>query len=361
MRREFLLLFILCVLFFSQVPTSSSAQQPDETSNYFTLAIEATDWITEFQFTPMGSSWGTPYNNSKVWGLDPFVYVNGTITGGYPKIPAGGKQTLGYLIGGHDSGEAASAALEAYLHTHNEKYLHLFQVYLDYFKRSQMPSRFVYTDTVSVHADKNVTLDNSGYFAEQVNIDAGPDSIYGTADDDVRLVAVFPAVEHGNPIAYALVLYYKLTKDPEALDMLKRYDDWLIRSQIKEGDYVGALPVTQYHYHIAGWKPRMFETTQSAWILAEIYSLTEDEKFLEAAERTVAYMLQKQYTKNNNWNDTKIVGALPYEWRSEEYNPSVLTNHAGYTLMAWFKLYELTGKEEYLDAAANYADWLLSM
>ncbi len=145
MRREFLLLFILCVLFFSQVPTSSSAQQPDETSNYFTLAIEATDWITEFQFTPMGSSWGTHYNNSKVWGLDPFVNVNGTITGGYPKIPAGGKQTLGYLIGGHDSGEAASAALEAYLHTHNEKYLHLFQVYLDYFKRSQMPSRFVYT------------------------------------------------------------------------------------------------------------------------------------------------------------------------------------------------------------------------
>jgi len=363
LKKEFFFIFAILLLF--QFPVSSYPQQPPGASNYFRPAIEATDWITQFQFTPLGSSFGVPYNNSKVWGLDPFVYVNGTITGGYQKIPAGERQTLGYQIGGHDSGEAAYAALEAYLYTGDAKYLEIFNVYLDYFKRSQIPSRYVDTEPASADADALI-LDNSGYFAEQVNADTGPDGIFGTGDDDIRLMAIFPAAEHGNPIAYALMLYYKITKDPEAMDMIEKYGDWLVRSQIKQGNYTGAFPVTQYYYQIKGWQPRMFETTQSAWMLAEMYPLTDDQKFLEAAESTAKYMQKRQYTHSNTWNDTKIVGALPYEWQSqedkhEEYNPNVLTNHAGYTLMAWLRLHQITGNEEYLASAVKYADWLLSM
>jgi rhamnogalacturonyl hydrolase YesR len=363
LRKE--ILFLITILLLLPFPVSSYPEQSSEASNYFRLGIEATDWITEFQFTPLGSSFGIPFNNSMVWGLDPFVYTNGTVTGGYPEIPAGERQTLGYQIGGHDSGEAAYATLEAYLFTGDPVYLDKFNIYLDYFKRSQLPSRYVDTNSISENSS-NMTLDNSGYFAEQVNADAGQDGVFGTTDDDIRLVAAFPAAEHGNPIAYALMLYYKITNDPETLDMLEKYGDWLVRSQIKEGNYTGAFPVTQYYYHVKGWQPRMFETTQSAWILAEIYSLSKDQKYLEAAERTAKYMQERQYTDNNTWNDTLIVGALPYEWKAseekpQEYNPNVLTNHAGYALMAWLRLYEITEKEEYLTSARNYADWLLSM
>lgn len=362
LKKVFLLIAILLLLPF---PVSSYPQKQSEVSNYFRLGIEATDWTTEFQFTPPGSSFGIPFNNSMVWGLDPFVYTNGTVTGGYPEIPAGERQTLGYQIGGHDSGEAAYATLEAYLYTGDPVYLDKFNIYLDYFRRSQLPSKYVDTNPILENSG-NVTLDNSGYFAEQVNANAGPDNTFGTTDDDIRLVAAFPAAEHGNPIAYALMLYYKITNDPEALDMLEKYGGWLVRSQIKEGNYTGAFPVTQYYYHVKGWQPRMFETTQSAWILAEIYSLSKDPKYLEAAERTAKYMQERQYTHNNTWNDTKIVGALPYEWKAseekpQEYNPNVLTNHAGHALMAWLRLYEITEKEEYLTSARNYADWFLSM
>jgi hypothetical protein len=77
-------------------------------------------------------------------------------------------------------------------------------------------------------------------------------------------------------------------------------------------------------------------------------------------------MQERQYTNNNTWNDTKIVGALPYEWKAsedkqQEYNPNVSTNHAGYALMAWLRLYDITENQEYLTSARNYADWLLSM
>ena len=112
-----------------------------------------------------------------VWGLDPFVYTNGTVTGGYPEIPAGERQTLGYQIGGHDSGEAAYATLEAYLFTGDPVYLDKFNIYLDYFKRSQLPSRYVDTNSISENSS-NMTLDNSGYFAEQVNADAGQDGVF---------------------------------------------------------------------------------------------------------------------------------------------------------------------------------------
>jgi hypothetical protein len=323
------------------------------------LGIDATDWITSFQVTPLTSSWGIPYPDSRIWGLDPFYYDNGTITGGLTTaIVAGQKQTLAFLIGGHDAGEGASAALDAYLSTGDAKYLKIFDVYFNYFLDAQIPSANVTTpiETVTEVQGKNVTVFNGGMWAEQAQVTAGLNGAFGTNSDQIQLSSVFPAAEHGNPIATALIAYYRLTNDPVALQMLNRYGNWLVRSQIRSGEFAGAFPVTQYYWDI-GWKPRMFETTESAWILSELYILTHNQTYLDAAVAAGNFMISRQFV---NANDTHIEGALPYMSNETHYSFSVSTNHAGYTLLAWTQLFRLTNDTRFLIAAERYANWLMS-
>jgi len=352
------ILFLLLVTLTTVTPTLANSPPQSSQSEYSKLGIDATDWITSFQVTPLTSSWGIPYPDSRIWGLDPFYYDNGTITGGTGGIVAGQKQTLAFLIGGHDAGEGASAALDAYLSTGDVKYLKIFDVYFNYFQDSQIPSANV-TTPIETYADvqgKNVTVFNGGMWAEQAQVAAGLNGAFGTNSDQIELSSVFPAAEHGNPIATALIAYYRLTNDPVALQMLNRYGNWLVRSQIKSGEFAGAFPVTQYYWDI-GWKPRMFETTESAWILSELFILTHNQTYLDAAVAAGNFMVSRQFV---NANDTHIEGALPYMANETHYSSSVSTNHAGYTLMAWTQLFRLTNDTRFLIAAERYANWLMS-
>jgi len=323
----------------------------NDASKYFQTAIEAADWISSFQVTPLGSGWGIPYPDQRVWGFDPYYYSNGSITADTNGIQAGVRQQLAFLLAGHDAGLGADAVLNAYLATHDPKYLRIFQVYYDYFQRSQIPNNLTQASD-----NKGNTINNNGYWPEQVSMGAGPDRVFGTSDDQVQLGPVFPAAEHGNPIAATLIAYYRLSNDSTALRMLNRYGNWLINDQIKSGEYAGAFPVTQ-HYLAIGWKPRMYETTESAWVLCELYVLSGNRTYLNAAIAAGTYMMTKQFTASN---DTRIEGALPYESNGTRYNRNVSTNHAGFTLLAWTQLYRLTENTGFLKAAQRYADWLLS-
>jgi hypothetical protein len=316
--------------------------------------------MTSFQLTPPNTSTGIAYQDQRAWGLDPFYYDNGTITAGTAGIKAGERQTLAFLIGGHDSGLGASAALDAYVQTGDSRYLRIFNIYFDYFQHSQIPAARSRTPAIVVEnaSGREVTLDNAGVWAEQADVAAGPDRHYGTADDMTNLLAVFPSPEHGNPIAASLISYYRLTNDSRALQMLNRYGSWLTVTQVKRGNYSGAFPVTQYYWAL-GWKPRMFETTESTWILAELYLLTGNNTYLQSAIAGGQYMLLRQFT-SPEWVNTPVYGALPYEWNETKYTTSVSTNHAGFALLAWAQLFRLTGDHRFLAAAEKYADWLLS-
>ena len=356
--RFLLLLFVLLVALTTITPAFADSPPQPLQSEYSKLGIDATDWITSFQVTPLTSSWGIPYPNSLIWGLDPFYYDNGTITGGTGGIVAGQKQTLAFLIGGHDAGEGASAALDAYLSTGDAKYLKIFDIYYNYFLDAQIPSANVTTsiETTEWLQGKNVTVFNGGMWAEQAQVGAGLNGAFGTNSDQIELSSIFPAAEHGNPIAIALIAYYRLTNDRVALQMLNRYGNWLVRSQIKSGEFAGAFPVTQYYWDI-GWMPRMFETTESAWVLSELFMLTRNQTYLDAAVAAGNFMISRQFV---NANDTHIEGSLPYMSNETHYLTSVSTNHAGYTLMAWTQLFRLTNDTRYLIAAERYANWLLS-
>jgi len=322
--------------------------------------LEATNWITSFQVTPLNASWGIPYQDVRTWGLDPFYFENGTITAETGGIAAGERQQLAFLIAGHDSGLGASAALDAYLESGDPMYLKIFNAYYDYFQAAQIPSGRASTPPLVLTAihGRNITLDNVGVWAEQADVSAGKDGQFGTPDDSTNLHAVFPSPEHGNPIAAALISYYRWSNDDKALQLLNRYGSWLVKTQIKTGNFSGAFPVTQYYWAL-GWKPRMFETTESAWILAELYLLTRNSTYLNSAEAAGEYMLSRQFT-GQEWLNTPVYGALPYEWNGTMYTRSVSTNHAGFTLLAWTQLYRLTGDERYLNAAETYAEWLMS-
>ena len=358
--RCILATFCLITLSVSQATTVFALSEPDLSAKYFALGVEAADWISSFQMTPPSSDWGIPYQDNRTWGLDPYYYLNGTITARIRDIKGGEKQRLAFLVGGHDSGLGALVSLDAYLRTRDQKYLNVFRTYYEYFRRSQIPSPASGTPAHSVVdvGGRTVILDNSGFWAEQSNVAAGSDGVYGTGDDEIELLAVFPSAEHGNPIAAALISYYRLTRDSGTLDMLNRYGSWLVKMQIREGEFAGSFPVTQYHWEL-GWKPRMYETTQSAWILAELYILTGNRTYLGAAAATGRYMLLRQFSAQS-WNDPRVDGALPYEWNQTQYSNSVTTNHAGFTLLAWAQLFRLTKEDRFLLAAKKYANWLMS-
>lgn len=361
---------------------------------YLARGEEATQWILGFAVSPPETGLGIPYfngdarNSSKAWGLDPFFIENGTITAGISGIKAGEEQKKAFLIGGHDSGEAGWALLNAYIYTRQEKYLRAFkEIYLEYFQRSQMPSTFV--DEKPVFdlkvGNRTFSIDNRGFWAEQANLESGPDGTFGTIDDVVRLVSPFPAAEHGNPIALSLIVYHDLTGDRMALEMLNKYGDWLVRTQVKDEiftykdpltngskivDLDGAFPVTQSHRYRFGWAARMYETSESAWVLFELSRITGNTTYLGSALKAADFMLKVQYTSDDI---KEIRGSLPQIWRSGEslWNPNPLTNHAGFTLMTWALAYQHTGEKKYLygsdgdDKKANggalaYADWLLS-
>ena len=107
------LLIITMLISFSAPCFSSktSYTTTDPASQFLKTAVEAADWISSFQVTPLSSTWGIPYPDERVWGLDPFYYSNGTITSDTDDIQAGARQQLAFLIAGHDAGEGANAAL----------------------------------------------------------------------------------------------------------------------------------------------------------------------------------------------------------------------------------------------------------
>ena len=356
----FVLILIAVLMNESLVVPALSTRSSGSKTQYAKLGLEATDWITSFQVTPLNDSWGIPYKDERAWGLDPYFFDNGTITAGTGGIAGGERQKLAYLIGGHDAGEGANAALDAYLETGDPKYLEMFNVYYGYFQGSQIPGTRSTTPAQAVlSADgKNITVDNSGFWAEQASVTAGASGNYGSEGDQTTLQAIYPAAEHGNPIATTLIAYYRLTHDQTTLAMLDRYGSWLVRTQIHSGEYAGAFPVTQYYWAI-GWKPRMYETTESAWVLAELYMLTGNKTYLNSAEAAGQYMLSRQFI-GPEWENTPVYGALPYEWNETHYTNSVSTNHAGFSILAWTQLFQLTGDKRYMTAAEKYADWLLS-
>jgi hypothetical protein len=361
LTHYFCILILVAVLMNqSLVVPALSTQSSESETQYAKLGLEAADWITSFQVTPLNDSWGIPYKDERAWGLDPYFFDNGTITAGLGGIAGGERQKLAYLIGGHDAGEGANAALDAYLETGDPKYLEIFNVYYGYFQGSQIPGTRSTTPAYAVLSanGENITVDNSGFWAEQASVSASVNGNYGSEDEQTTLQAIYPAAEHGNPIATILMAYYRLTHDQTALAMLNRYGSWLVGMQIHRGEYAGAFPVTQY-YLALGWKPRMYETTESAWVLAELYTLTGNKTYLNSAEAAGQYMLSRQFI-GPEWENTPVYGALPYEWNETHYTNSVSTNHAGFTILAWSQLFRITEDERYLTAAEKYADWLLN-
>ncbi len=286
------------------------------------------------------------------------------------------------LIGGHDAGQYGLAVLRAYEVTNDHFFLEYFQrVFLPHYKNVVAPNpEWGIPEYVQVDG-WNCSL--RGYFIEQASYKPGPDGTYGTEDDEVTFTPLWTSTEHGNPIAFALMKYYSLTDDEEALRLVEGYANWVIE-QIYDDDTVfpgavGAIPAEA----MANTSPRIFETSESAWFLVELHVLTGNKTYLDAAERIGHFMLETQWSED--WNrigvalpspqDKRIVGGLPYLWHdtlNSTISYSTLTTYAGFVLMAWTRLYEVTGKKAYLygvngsssdvkGGAIAYADWLLSM
>jgi len=344
---------------------------------YLEAAVEAVRWGLQFYITPPNFGYGIPSHNEKAWGFGQYYYSNGT------GCPGGGTRLDEYtLIGGHDAGLYGLAALEAYEVTNDPFFLEYFErVLFPHYKGARAPNpdwgipEYVLVDEWKCSI--------KGYFVEQASYKPGPDGEYGTEDDEVTLTPEWTSAEHGNPIAFALMKYYELTRDEEALRMVEEYADWVI-GQIYDEDTdfpgaVGAIPAEA----LANATPRMFETAESAWFLVELHTLTGNERYLEAAERIGRFMLETQWSEN--WNririalpppqDKRMMGSMPYLWYdtlNSTITYSSLTTYAGFVLMAWTRLYEVTGKTVYLygiggsssdvkGGAVAYADWLLNM
>jgi hypothetical protein len=370
-----------CLAFFLALSVAISALIPlsrsPQLNPYLEAAVEAVRWGLQFYITPPDFGYGIPSHNEKAWGFGQYYYSNGTGS------PGGGTWLDEYiLIGGHDAGQYGLAALQAYEVTNDPFFLEYFErVFFPHYKKVQAPNPdWGIPEYVQVDG-WNCSL--RGYFIEQASYKPGSDGVYGTEDDEVTLASAWASAEHGNPIAFALMKYYELTGDEEALRLVEEYANWVIEQIYDEGtDFPGAVGAILAEA-LANTPPRIFETAESAWFLVELHVLTGKERYLEAAERIGRFMLETQWRED--WNririplpppqDKRIVGGLPYLWYdtlNSTITNSTLTTYAGFVLMAWTRLYEVTGKTAYLygvngsssdvkGGALAYADWLLSM
>ncbi len=158
--------------------------------------------------------------------------------------------------------------------------------------------------------------------------------------------------------AHLLEYYQRCKQDERIITFLRKYADGLI-ARI---DGRGAIP----SYYTPDMKPLealhfSAQPAASMWFLAEIYSLTKEQKYLDGARRIAAY-LQKEILPAQKWIDLEAYyscGRNPLDFLvdTEQGLPVRGNLSAFWAAKGFAALYRATGEKQYLDAGEQVVDY----
>lgn len=148
-----------------------------------------------------------------------------------------------------------------------------------------------------------------------------------------------PYPETTGYIAVTLFRYANLTGVDESRSRARLMCDWLLELQRPHGGFPGGPDPHP------GTAPNVFNTGQIIFGLAEAYTQTRDARYLEAVDSACSWLTSTQSPEGY--------------WDRFDYRDQV---HAYSSRVAWSLLegWQLTGNDDYFDAAQSNIDWVSS-
>jgi len=182
------------------------------------------------------------------------------------------------------------------------------------------------------------------------------DGSWAVAYDKHTEKALFEDIQDFRPTFYGLLVAYRILKDPKYLAAARKGADWYLKNGIENGSFLGVCGDARYAPD--------FATGQTAQALLDLYEITQNEAYKEAAIEVAKIYTASVYTHPIATRETKTVkdrtrqdweisqAGLSFEHggifgSSSIHGPILLASHAG----MFIRMNELTGEPIFADMA----------
>ena len=148
-----------------------------------------------------------------------------------------------------------------------------------------------------------------------------------------------------------LVLYladqYERTKDEKIVDLLAKVGNYYLTKEEKVGDEGSryyAMDTVDFGLGENGYFPNFFYgTAGTGYVLAKVYEVTKDERFLTASKNAAKYVIS---VSDVNEDGTAALACYNIPYKQDIYYLGMCQGPVGSTRL-FYKLYKLTGDELY--------------
>lgn len=182
------------------------------------------------------------------------------------------------------------------------------------------------------------------------------DGSWAVAYDKPTEQEIFQDVQDFRPTFYGLLVAYQILKDPKYLEAAQKGADWFVKNGVEAGSFLGVCGDTRYAPD--------FATGQTAQALLDLYEITKNKAYKEAAIKAAKIYTASVYThpipnretkfvKNRARQDWEIAQAgLSFEHggifgSANRNGPIQLASHAG----MFVRMTALTGEPIFADMA----------
>lgn len=183
-----------------------------------------------------------------------------------------------------------------------------------------------------------------------------PDGSWEVAYDKSTYKPLFTDIQDLRPTFYGLIVAYRILKDEKYLAAAKKAADWFITNGVEKGHFLGVCGDARYAPD--------FATAQSAQALLDLYDLTKDKKYEQAAIKTARMYFGSIYTQPVPTEEMKTVNGIQRkDWQISESGlsfehggifgsanrggPILLCSHAG----LFVRMFQLTGDTMFVNMA----------
>jgi hypothetical protein len=187
-----------------------------------------------------------------------------------------------------------------------------------------------------------------------------PDGSWDLAYDRTTHKKLYAELQDLRPTFYGQIVAYQLLKDQKYLESAIRGADWLIENGVEKLNFVGVCGDVRF--------VNDFATIQCSMALFDLYEITSDSKYLDAAIKTAKYYTTSFYThpipnaqiktvKETDFRDWQLSQCgLGFEHggvmgSAVDHGPILLANHCSY----FIKLFSYTSDRLFLDLARTNA------
>jgi hypothetical protein len=187
-----------------------------------------------------------------------------------------------------------------------------------------------------------------------------PDGSWAVAYDRHTEQEIYKDIKDLRPTFYGLIVAYRILKDEKYLAAAKKGADWLIKEAVATGSYLGVCGDARYAPD--------FATGQSAQAFLDLFEITKNQSYKNAAIATARIYTASVYTHPVAGHQKKMVNGIEREdWEisqsglsfehggifgsSNGNGPITLASHAG----MFVRMYQLTKDTLFLDMARSAA------